>query len=280
MRIFIRNFIRNKLILIGLIGVFIFILLGLFGNNISSLFIKNLIGPPYNPPSLTYLLGTDYQGNNLLYLLIIGTQSTIEVGFLSGLFALFLGFIIGTISGIYGKYFDEILMRATDFFIIIPTIILAIIFISILGPSTVNYIIIIGGTSWPSIARIIRSDILVNKTKDFILFAKIGGASNSYIILKHLIPLEIPLILPNFLLSTSGAILTYAGLNFLGFGSLSLPNWGLILYEAELNGAIIVGAWWVIIFPGIFLIFFVLSLVILSKGIEKVFMKRSFGEVK
>jgi peptide/nickel transport system permease protein len=270
------NISNNKSLLIGLIGTMIFIIFGLFGNYIAFSIVEYPSGLPYSPPSSLHLLGTDFQGNDLLYLLILGTQSSLEIGFLSGLLALFLGIIIGAFSGLYGKYLDEILMRTADFFIIIPSLILAIVFITILGPSPINFIIIIGGTSWPAISRIIRSDILVNKTKDFIQYAKILGANNLYLLIKHLLPLEISLIIPNFLLSTSGAILFYAGLNFLGFGNLNIPSWGLILYNAELNGAIVVGAWWVIVFPGIFLIILVLSLISLSKGIEKMFMKRTF----
>jgi len=270
------NIFNNKSLLIGLISIMIFIIFGLFGNYIASSIVEYPSGLPYSPPSSLHLLGTDFQGNDLLYLLILGTQSSLEIGFLSGLLALFLGIIIGAFSGLYGKYLDEILMRTADFFIIIPSLILAIVFITILGPSPINFIIIIGGTSWPAISRIIRSDILVNKTKDFIQYAKILGANNLYLLIKHLLPLEISLIIPNFLLSTSGAILFYAGLNFLGFGNLNIPSWGLILYNAELNGAIVVGAWWVIVFPGIFLIILVLSLISLSKGIEKMFMKRTF----
>jgi peptide/nickel transport system permease protein len=270
------NISNNKSLLIGLIGTMIFIIFGLFGNYIAFSIVEYPLGLPYSPPSSLHLLGTDFQGNDLLYLLILGTQSSLEIGFLSGLLALFLGIIIGAFSGLYGKYLDEILMRTADFFIIIPSLILAIVFITILGPSPINFIIIIGGTSWPAISRIIRSDILVNKTKDFIQYAKILGANNLYLLIKHLLPLEISLIIPNFLLSTSGAILFYAGLNFLGFGNLNIPSWGLILYNAELNGAIVVGAWWVIVFPGIFLIILVLSLISLSKGIEKMFMKRTF----
>ena len=219
-------------------------------------------------------MGTDYAGQDLFIQLIYGTHRSVEVGLLAGLMSVAIGVGVGLWGGYFGGWIDETLMRFTDLFIITPSIVLAIVLASVLGPSLNNIILAIAVTSWMSTARIMRSDILSLKARPFLESARISGAEMLYLLRRHILPNEIPMITSNTLLAMSGAVLVEAGLSFLGIGDLTDPSWGITLYYADLNGTVVVGAWWNILFPGLFIVLFVVSLVLLGRGLERISQRR------
>lgn len=235
---------------------------------------------PFAPPSLSHPFGTDYAGHDILDLLVYGTQRSVEIGFLAGLFTMVIGISVGIVSGYYGGLVEELLMRITDLFIIVPSIVLAIILVSLLGPSEYNIVLAISLTSWMSVARIIRSDTLSLKTRSFVEAARISGANPLYILRRHILPNEAHMIISNTLLAVAGAVVIEAGLNFLGIGNVSQVSWGIVLYQAELNGAVVTGAWWDIVFPGLFITLFVLFVSFLGRGLERVLGSNVGGRVK
>lgn len=262
--------VANRAALIGLIGTACFAFMAALGpiiigeQRITSTFAQ------FAPPSFAHPLGTDYAGHDVLDLLIYGAQRSVFIGFVAGLFTIILGVSVGLFAGFKGGVIEEILMRITDLFISIPSVVLAIILVSVLGPSDINLIVAIGVTTWMSVARIIRADTLSLKTRLFVDSARISGGNSLYIIRTHIMPNELHQIIYNTLIAVAGAVVLEAGLNFLGIGNVSQVSWGISLYQAELNGAIITGAWWDIVFPGLFIILFVLFVSSLGRGLERV----------
>jgi|ECHvirMinimDraft_2_1075157.scaffolds.fasta_scaffold00179_10 peptide/nickel transport system permease protein len=253
----------------GFIGTLSFTVLAIFGPLIvGQQQILNTY-TPFSPPSLAHPFGTDYAGHDILSLLIYGTQRSVLIGFLAGLFTMVIGILVGLVAGYLGGVLEEFLMRVTDLFIIMPSIVLAIILVSLLGPSDYNIILAISLTSWMSVARIIRSDTLTLKSRTFVEAAKISGARTFYVLRRHILPNEVHMITSNTLLAVAGAVVIEAGLNFLGIGNVSQVSWGIVLYQAELNGAVVTGAWWDIVFPGLFITLFVLSVSLLGRGLER-----------
>ncbi len=253
----------------GLIGTLLFSILAIFGPLIVGQQQILTTYTPFSPPSLAHPFGTDYAGHDILSLLIYGTQRSVLIGFLAGLFTMVIGILVGLVAGYLGGALEELLMRITDLFIIMPSIVLAIILVSLLGPSDYNIILAISLTSWMSVARIIRSDTLTLKSRTFVEAARISGARTFYILRRHILPNEVHMITSNTLLAVAGAVVIEAGLNFLGIGNVSQVSWGIVLYQAELNGAVVTGAWWDIVFPGLFIILFVLSVSLLGRGLER-----------
>ena len=241
------------------------------------------VAPPMAPPSwirifdpsipeeMTFgLLGTDEVGRDLFSQLIYGARTSMLVGILAALLATFLGTVIGIISGYIGGYVDEALMRLTDFFLVLPSLPLIIVLAAILGPSIYNIILVIGITSWPSIARVIRSQVLAVKEFPYIEAAIAAGASRRRVMFIHILPNVAPLIYVNIALNVANAILIEAGLSFLGLGDPNNISWGTILFFAEQSQAIIQGAWWYVVPPGLCILLVALSFILIGHSLDEI----------
>lgn len=206
--------------------------------------------------SREHILGTDDKGRDMLAMLISGARVSLYVGFLATGLAILIGVIIGVVSAYYGKLVDALLMRFTDIMMTFPFFLLLVFIVFIFGHSLSFIILAIGLTSWTGAARIVRSEALSIREREFILAEKALGASDARIILLHIIPNLAGIVIVMLTLGIPGVILAEAALSFIGLGDPNKVSWGSILYTGQRT---ISHAWWVSVEPGILLFLTVLA---------------------
>jgi len=230
------------------------------------LITKSIIGTKEHP------LGTDNKGRDLLAMIISGARVSLMVGLLATGIAVALGTLIGTTSAYFGGWVDQVIMRFTDIMMTFPFFLLFVLIVFIYGPSLIIIVVVIGLTGWTGTARLIRSETLSLKTREFIMASKALGASNSRIILAHLVPNVISLIIVIATLSIPGVILAEAALSFIGLGDPLVTSWGMVLRTGQQNLDI---AWWVAVAPGVMLFLTVLAFNFMGDGLRDAFDPRS-----
>ena len=227
-------------------------------------------GPVLAGPSLKYPLGTDDLGRSILTMTIWGSRISLIVGFLATVITMVIGSLIGIFAGYRGGWIDALLMRVTDWFLVIPWLALAIVLASILGQSLFIIIIVIGVTSWPSTARVVRAQVLSVKERPFVERARALGASDWHLITRHILPNVFPVIFANTILIVAIAILSETTLSFLGLGDPLHISWGTILEFAYDAGATSLGAWWWLVAPGLCIVLVVLAFTMCGYALDEV----------
>jgi peptide/nickel transport system permease protein len=240
-------------------------------------------GARLQPPSADHLFGTDRLGRDMLNLTVHGTRISMVIGLLATLITVFLGALVGIVSGFVGGLVDTILMRITDFFLVLPTFVLALILapilLDIIGTNAqffgirvtlVVIVVVIGITSWASTARIIRSQALSLRERAFVSRARVIGSGSGHIMRRHILPNVVSLIVANAVLVFAGAILTETTLSFIGLGDPFQPSWGQILNAANAAGALPIGAWWYMAWPAASIILVVLAFTLLGTALDDV----------
>ena len=261
---------KNKFAVIGLTVILLLIVVALFAPIIS----------PYTPseqnvferlqaPSLTHFFGTDDLGRDVFTRMIFGARISLAVGFISVFIILVIGTFLGIISGFYGGKTDYIIMRFTDIVLCFPTFFLIILVIAFIEPNIYNVMIVIGVTSWPGLARLVRAEVLSLKEREFILVSKMMAISNVKIFFVHILPNIISPLMVYSSLAIGGAILTESALSFLGLGvQPPMPSWGQILTSGK---DYIYMAWWLSLFPGIAILVTVLAFNLVGEAIRDIF---------
>ncbi|MCE7988602.1 MAG: ABC transporter permease [Caldilinea sp. CFX5] len=207
------------------------------------------VGPLFAAPSRDFPFGTDEFGRDVLSRVLLGGQISLRVGLIVVLIAGSFGSLIGLISGYFGGWIDEALMRLTDIFLSVPGLVLALTIATALGPSIENATFGIAMVRWTQYARLMRSGVLVEKSKDYTLAARAVGAPPQRIILRHLLPNSYAAVLVQATLDFGLAILLAAGLSFIGAGAQPpLPEWGAMVSAGR---QYIQKAWWIATFPGL-----------------------------
>ena len=245
-------------------------------------------GSGLESPSLDHLLGTDELGRDILNLTVHGARVSMVIGLLATVITVVVGALIGIVSGFVGGKTDSGLMRITDFFLVLPTFVLAIILAPIildiigvdaevagLRATLVVIVIVIGITSWASTARVIRSQTLSVKERMFVDRARVIGSSNRHIMGKHVLPNVMNLIVANTVLVFAGAVFTETTLSFIGLGDPFLPSWGQILYSAEAAGAPGLGAWWYIAPPATCVVMVILGFTLVGNALDDILNPKS-----
>ena len=217
-------------------------------------------------------LGTDNKGRDLLAMIISGARISLLVGLLATGIAVALGTLIGVTSAYLGGKVDNVLMRFTDIMMTFPFFLLFVLIVFIFGPSLIIIVVAIGLTGWTGTARLIRSETLSLRTREFIMASKALGASDKRIILAHLVPNVISLIIVIATLSIPGVILAEAALSFIGLGDPLVTSWGMVLRTGQQNLDI---AWWVAVAPGVMLFLTVLAFNFMGDGLRDAFDPRS-----
>jgi peptide/nickel transport system permease protein len=224
----------------------------------------------FSPPSSVNWLGTDEMGRDVFRALLVGARISLFVGLMATAISIIVGAFFGLISGYYSGFLSNLMMRVTDFFLALPVLPLIIVLAAVLGQNIVITIIVIGFTSWPATARIVRSQVLSIKERQFIERIKTLGASDFRIIYVHILPNVLPLIYANTVLVIAGSILSEATLAFLGLGDPVKVSWGTMLHYAFVSGAAGRGAWWYLIPPGIGILFVVLGFTLAGHTLDKI----------
>jgi len=197
------------------------------------------------------LLGTDTYGRDIYAGLVWGVWVALAIGFLTSLISIMIGLIYGVTSAYLGGKWDEVLQRLNDIEYSMPVLPLLIMMAAAWRPSIWNIVILLAIFSWPGFAKIVRSMALQIKEQPFVEAAKAAGASGFRIVVRHIAPQILPYTFAVMALGVPGAILTEAGLSFLGLGDPTIPTWGQILHDANMNAAAIKGMWWWVLPPGV-----------------------------
>lgn len=228
------------------------------------------VNPANHPPSLKFFFGTDASGRDIYSLTVWGSRASLIVGFVASVISIVLGTSIGLVAGFFGRVSDEVLMRFTDFFLVIPWFPLMIVFSMLLGKSFLNVIIVIGITSWPSTARIVRSQVLSVKEKAFIERARAVGSGSTRIISRHILPNVFPLIFANTVLLVANSIFSESFLDFFGFGDTRVVSWGTMLENSYEAGAFAGSTWWWIFFPGVSIVLLIMAFYLIGDALDDV----------
>ncbi|WP_316570154.1 ABC transporter permease [Neobacillus sp. YIM B06451] len=264
-----KELVKNKFALMALIILILFSILSLFA--FLSPFDPNKMSIPdrLQPPSGEHLFGTDDYGRDYLTRALYGGRVSLAVGFLSMVVAVTVGTAVGTISGYFGGWIDNILMRLVEVLMSIPSFFLMLILNAYMKPGIKTLVIIIGLMTWMEISRIVRSETLSVKEREYVMYAKASGQSSVFIILKHIIPNIASTIIIAGTLNIATAILMESSLSFLGLG-VQQPNssWGSMLNNAQ---GYIGDAWHLTLFPGFLILFTVLSFNVLGNVLRVAF---------
>ena len=281
LRDFWRTFSRNKLGLLGGFLILTALIAATFAPILTSHQPTDVIrdangrGLTFAPPSVNPPLGTDDAGRDIWTELIYGARISLMVGFLAGFIAMFVGSLFGITAGYFGGWIDNLLMRTTDVLLVIPDLPLMLVLVATLRQMNLHVsqlvvlILVIGLLYWTSTARLIRSQVLTIKERQFVARARAIGAGHGHIIRKHILPQIMPLIVANTVLVISTAILVESGLAFLGLGDPTQPSWGTILNFAFDRNAITNGAWWFYLPPGLAIVWVSLGCVLLGNVLEE-----------
>jgi peptide/nickel transport system permease protein len=201
---------------------------------------------------------------------IWGARISLLVGLAATVLAMFIGSIVGITAGFFGGWTESILMRLTEWFLVIPFLPLAIVLAAILGPSIQNIILVIGVTSWPFPARLIRAQVLTLKERLYVDRSRALGASDWHLMTRHILPNASGLIIANTTLTVPVAILSETTLSFLGLGDPSRASWGKMLQESFEAGALTQQAWWYYVPPGVGILLVVLAFTLCGQALEEV----------
>ncbi|MBW2591955.1 MAG: ABC transporter permease [Deltaproteobacteria bacterium] len=203
--------------------------------------VENLLAPP----SSQFWLGTDDLARDIWSQIIYGSRISLTIGFVAALITVLSGTLVGLVSGYYGKMIDEVLMRIVDFFMMLPELPLMIVLAAVLGPSMWNIIMVVSLVSWPTTARVVRSQVLSLKERPFVESSRCIGASNFQLMFAEILPNVIPLMFAQAVLMVTEAIYAEAVLSFLGLGDPTSISWGMMLNHVFVSGVIAESYWWV-----------------------------------
>jgi peptide/nickel transport system permease protein len=219
------------------------------------------------PPSLDHWMGTDRQGRDVFSRLIKAGQVSLAAGFMAVVIVMLIGVTLGALAGFFGGWVDQVVMRSTDILLAIPLILLLITSASLFRPSLRTTIVVIGLSSWPGTARLVRGQFLSLKNQEFVTAARAIGANPRRIMLQHLFPNTLAIIIVQATIWLSYAIILEASLSYLGLGvQIPTPSWGNMLQDGQRE--LLFGAWWLTLFPGLAIFLTVLSFNVLGDALR------------
>jgi peptide/nickel transport system permease protein len=227
----------------------------------------SIVAKPRTPPFMTMQvpLGSDYLGRSVLSGLVHGALVTLEVGIGAALFTVIIGVTVGALAGFYGRRTETILMGITEFFQVLPPLLLAMVLILVFTPTTLTVIGAIGATNWPPIARVTRAEILSIKQREFVTASRAVGASDWHLIWRVILPNVLPSIIVLSTLLVGTAVLFQASLSFLGLTDQNVMSWGLMIGQSR---DYIFSTWWAVTFPGLAIILAVLAISFIGDGLS------------
>jgi peptide/nickel transport system permease protein len=232
-------------------------------------------GPLHAPPQAGYLLGTDNFGRSVLDLLIAGARVSLTVGITAAIVAMLIGAVVGISAGYWGgTRVDTFLNAFTNWFLVIPWLALAIALATVLGASLFNVIIVIGITSWASTARLVRAQALTVRERSYVERSRAIGATNSYVMTRHILPNVFPVLFANTILMVALAILSETTLAILGLSDPTAISWGKTIEASFSSGAATAGWWWWLLPPGICIVLVTLAFTMVGYALDEVLSPR------
>ena len=263
-----RNFYSNWVSVLGLIILLLLTITALIGPMIAPFDPEDLeIGRRATAPNAMYWVGTDELGRDVFSRAVTATRVSLLVGIIAAGVSTLVGILVGSLAGFFGGWLDHILMRITEVFQVVPQFFLAVVLVALFGASVLNIIVAIALLTWPIIARLTRSEFLSLKTRQYVDAAYLGGASNTRLIFVEILPNAMGPIIVSATLLVGRAMLTEAGLSFLGLGDPSRISLGVMLYQSR---PFVQFAWWAALFPGMMIFLAVLSTNLIGDGLNDV----------
>lgn len=264
-----RMFLRNKSAILGLGLLLVIIFVALAGPALYPGDPFAIVSSPSSPPGRGgLLLGTDYLGRDVLAGIIYGARATLLVGLSAALCTVIIGLTLGATAGFYGGWVDNVLMRVTEFFQVLPPLLFAMVLVTLFAPSLVTIALAIGLVSWPGVARLSRGEFLKLREQTYVLAAKSIGAGNWRIMSRVILPNALPPLIVNATLIIGTSILFEAGLSYLGLSDPNTMSWGFMIGS---NRDYIFESWWAVTFPGIAIFLTVLAISLVGDGLTDAF---------
>ena len=268
-----RMFRRNVPALVGVFILGVIILATLYGQFIYTGDAFDIVWAPHEPPGVepAYPLGTDYLGRDIVAGMLTGGGPTLAVGAAAAAITMVIGITFGALAGYFGGWLDNLLMRITEFFQVLPALLFAMVLVTLFSPSPVTIALAIGVVSWPQTARLARAEFLKIKELEYVTAARAIGARRGRIIWRVILPNAAPPLIVSATLTIGVAILFEAGLSFLGLGDPNTMSWGLMIGA---NREYILDAWWPVTFPGLAIFLTVFAVSLIGDGLNDAFNPR------
>lgn len=233
-----------------------------------------MVGQPFQPPLGAFALGTDVAGRDILAGIIHGAGVSLFIAVVATLCATLTGVTLGALAGYYGGLLDDVLMRSTEFFLTIPSFLLAVVLVAIFSPSVLTITVAIAVVSWPSVARLARGEFIAHRDRDYVNACRAIGTPEWRIILVHILPNALPPIIVVASLMVATSILTESGLSFLGLGDPNVVSWGYMIGVAR---SVLRVAWWMAAIPGFMILVTVLAINLVGEGLNDALNPRLTG---
>jgi peptide/nickel transport system permease protein len=256
--------------MLGLVLVLLISVLAIIGPLVYPVDPFEIIWAPMSAPGTTEraLLGTDYLGRDILAGLLVGAKSTLIVGLTAAALTVIIGLVIGALAGFYLGMIDEILMRVTEFFQVLPPLLFAMVLVTMLSPSLWVVAVSIGVVSWPPTARLARAEFLRIRNLEYVTASRASGVRQGYIIWRVILPNALPPLIVSATLTIGTAILFEAGLSFLGLSDPNVMSWGLMIGSGR---EYMLDAWWIVTLPGVMIFLAVLGVSLVGDGLNDAF---------
>lgn len=259
-----RRFTRRRSAVLGAVVLMGLVVVALMEDVVAPGDPRRTVGAPFEAPSGEHWFGTDDLGRDVFSLVVHGGRATLLVGLLTGALAVGLAAVIGGVAGLFGGVVDDVLMRVAEMIESVPRFFLAIVMATIFGPSMIVIVVLLGATFWPESARLVRAEILSLRSRDFVLAARSMGHGELRILRRHVLPNAMPVLMVAGALCVGWAVLTQAGLAFLGLADASTASWGSQLQVAQ---PFILLSWWPAVFPGVAISLLIISVNLFADGL-------------
>ena len=264
----VRIFCGNRAALLGLVLVTIFVLVGLFGPVVMPADPFELVAPPLTGPGEHTVLGTDYLGRDVFVGIIYGARPTLIIAVTATVVTVLIGVTIGALAGYYGGLIDNVLMRITEFFQVLPPLVFAMVIVAVFSSDIVVVVLAIAVTTWTTEARLTRAEFLKIKEQEYVTASRAIGDRNWRIITKIILPNAMPPIMIAITLRVGITIIYEAALSFLGLTDPELMTWGKMI---GLSRDFFFDAWWTVTFPGVAILMVVLCIALIGDGLNDAF---------
>ena len=259
-------FFKNYAAIAALVVLSFIILMAIFGPTLYAVDPFDMVWMPFSPPGEEgFLFGTDYLGRDLLAAIIHGSRVSIIIGLSAAFMSVFIGVTIGAMAGFYRGWVEELLMRITEFFQVLPTLLFAMVIVALFGATLPMITIAIGVVSWPGVARITRSEFLRIRELEYVTASRASGASNFMLMFRIILPNALPPIIVQAALMVGSAILFEAGLSFLGLTDPNVVSWGQVIGS---NRSYILDAGYTVTIPGAAIFITVLCISLVGDGLN------------
>ncbi|OED39537.1 ABC transporter permease [Chromatiales bacterium (ex Bugula neritina AB1)] len=263
-----RLFCRNYTAVFGLMVVILFILTGIFGPVLLPADPFEMVAPPLTAPGEYRLLGSDYLGRDVLIGIVHGTRPTLIIALTATLVTVLIGITIGALAGFYGGMIDNVLMRITEFFQVLPPLVFSMVIVAVFSTDLIVVVLAIAVTTWTTEARLTRAEFLKIREREYVLSARAIGARNLRIITRVILPNAMPPLVIAITLRIGITIIYEAALSFLGLTDPDVMTWGKMI---GLSRDFFFDAWWTVTFPGLAILLVVLCIALIGDGLNDAF---------